>query len=100
SFDNRLLGSNDLGPMHASQLAAVTNHLSTVSQGSGGACPAIPPTFFVTFASQAQRVSIASWEACIGPRSLEPRSRLSKLYSQSCTLTGRIGTIFLDRPCT
>jgi len=60
-FDGRLLNGNDQGPIHASRLADETNQLSTVSPGSGGACPSIPPTFFVTFAGQTQLVNVMSY---------------------------------------
>jgi hypothetical protein len=62
SFDGQLSDSGHvLGPNHAAQLAEDTNQLSTGSPGSARACPSIPPTFFVTFASQTQLVNIVSY---------------------------------------
>lgn len=62
SFDGRLTDSSDvLGPIHAAHLADETNRLAAPSPGIGTACPSIPATFFVTFASQTQQVSVVSY---------------------------------------
>jgi hypothetical protein len=61
SFDGRLVYSRVLGQKVAAPFADETNRLSPGSPGPLTSCPPTRPTFFLTFASQTQRVSIVSY---------------------------------------